>query len=214
VNRASVALRPHDSVRVTAVASAAASEPFNLATDEGDYRRVWIVDGDVWFARSQFTTPPFDLVRQVTFTGQESNPKLAYDLAGRLWLLYTHTEGDATWVYETTSGDDGESWEPAVILIPGGKHPHPVVDLDGIQFASAYVEGTIQAREKQAGLWGLIFTFLDGRTGLPLRVKDDKFGITILTEGGERAELAVILEGGADVEEWVAGSDLRDWEPT
>jgi hypothetical protein len=156
--------------------------------------------------------PPFELQQQVTFTAKEDQARIGCALgdgAERLWLLYTHTEGSATWVYEQFSDTDGDDWSAPQAVGSMVKHPEHCFH-EHLRYRIWYDGGSLFATEFAGNVALESFT-LQGPSGA-LQVADDSYRISYGVEGAERPVLTCVAFGETAVSEWESWDDLRTWK--
>lgn len=187
--------------------------PWNLQDNTGAYHNTAIMGNNVFYWRSDFTVPNFpstpwavDSV-QVTDTGKESEPRMARDWRGRLYLVYTHTDG-GTSIYERYSDDEGETWSDSYVAIAGGTHPTIHADHQGTVYVAAYVGGNLKGNIQFAGdtTPSIDYTFTDN-VGAPLAVADDTFHLQLAYDGPSRLLLVCNISGEGVPSNWVCNDD-------
>jgi hypothetical protein len=216
-------VKHHDYRRAGSELPALERNPSNLETPWGSYHRVFIRAGDVYHARSSSPTPAplapggkeaFESIVRVTSTHEEGDPRIGYDLgsgAERLWLLYTHTEGSATWVYEQFSDTDGEDWSPAASVGSMVKHPEHCFH-EHLRYRVWWDGGTLFATEFAGNTALESFSLSAAAGGGALTLADDSYRISYGVEGAERPVLTCIIAGESAVSEWESWDDLRTWK--
>ena len=152
----------------------------------------------------------------VTSTSGDNSPRLAEDYRRLLFLLFIRPAQGAMLC---RSGDDGDTWEPPLMAIPGGTHPN-IISQDGRTLAAACINvGTstapifhIQARVQGPGdpALGTLFTFND-TSGAALHVADDSFGLAFAAEGPNRLALHVLIAGETSTSDWWSANDGHSW---
>jgi hypothetical protein len=197
--------------------------PDNLTDPLGRFHRASIGDlgaGDTLvYRRMDYNTPEGGGWAVETDVGPgATDPSMAidaHDLQLRISLSYTRA-GGAPGIYERTSDDDGDTFEPEALVIPNGTRSrnftgHPYTPE---RFLAAVVPGspnTIQAVYKGPGdaAWSGVFTLKD-QAGADLEVEDDNFDLSIGTEPGSglvRWTLSAVISGETEVSEWYSDSE-------
>jgi len=152
-----------------------------------------------------------------------TNPSVVLDYAHpteRIITLFQLNAGNATNVYETTSTDDGATWEEPVMAFAGGQLPDVAraKDGSGALLRSAYLPaadsdtGTLQGTFQNPGdaAPSAAITFKDA-DGNPLTVKPTGHTITQLQEGRARWALSCTIAGESEISDWHSSEDGKTW---
>lgn len=99
--------------------------PSNLEGWAGQYFRVWAIDQNIQFARSQQSKPPFDWQIQVTAANTDSAPVVAMDRHDRLVLVF---QRDSVGVMRSFSADRGVTWTTPASFMATRYHPVVVAE--------------------------------------------------------------------------------------
>jgi hypothetical protein len=205
--------KPGDRDRIKVEVPGRGSRSWNLQSEEGQYYEATIETRDVWFRRSDFTTPPFSFETRVTFDRKASWPAFSRDYRQRLTLLWTHTDGTVVRALRATSDDEGRTWSNPVVAFEGGRYGFSLDDPHtGTHLEAARVGENVQALRKRAGdLTETSFVFVD-QTGAALRLANEGFAISVANEGASRWTMVCKILGETAVSRWVSGDSGDTWK--
>ena len=194
--------------------------PWNLETVTGQYYKVDVENGNAVFYGSDFSTPlpAWTSTSTITSTGDVTDPRIAMDHRGVLYVVYARTISGAVSVYTQSSFDFGASWTGEVSLpITDGFHPTLAVSDTGIVVRGAFVYDS--GVSGPGTLWATIqfpgdanqsapFQLLDntGPPGVALAVADDTFHIQFAADTPQRWLLTCRLNAGSGT------SDFQSWD--
>lgn len=174
----------------------------------GQYRRVYVKGGAVYFRESPVSTPSvLSAAVAVTAGTVDKRPTIGVNEHGRAFVLFERA-GDAYLCY---SDDDGQTWSTPTVAIAGGTHPINRFGIDGSHVVAAYVGGNIQATVQHPGdPTASPATTIVNDLGAALSVEDDSFGIDQGHAGDASWILSVRILGEGTVSEWHS-TDAITW---
>ncbi len=132
-------LRKNQRVRLTATVTPAASGVFNATSRFGEYGRLRVAGGDLFFAYSHYPTPPFEHETQATFTGTVTEGQFAWAPGGprHCVIVFVTPEG----IFSEFSTDDQKSW--AAGGFTPGSHAAIACSREGMMAFGFYDAGGI-----------------------------------------------------------------------
>lgn len=186
--------------------------PRNYEHRFGSYYETYVRDGDVWFRRSHWATPPFEFDRVVTSSGTASYPWQYTDHRTRVWLLWTEAGADT---YQAASDDEGFSWSAPVVAIAGGVKPYGAVNgFDGTELISAFLTASskIGAKRRQVGELAYSAQFnLKDDAGVDLLFENDTHSYWWAYESPNRLVGHFLIQGEANTSTWWSSDAGATW---
>lgn len=211
-DRTHVELRPRDYVRLYVAVTARQRTPFNLEHRWGQYHRAWSSNGQIYYARADFSTPPFVTSAVLTAGPGDTFPKMAYDYQETLWLLFQRSNGSIYDTYQLKSYDDGATWGELALAFTGGKYPTiNISPLTGITVRAAWVNNQIVATRQAPGDVNPSSQYVFTANGVAIAFADDSFHLAPAYDSSHRWVLTARALGASEISEWQSFDDALTW---
>jgi len=201
----------------------AGENPWCFHERHDHYHRASTDSGNVWYRQVArgFPVPGFDIVAQVTSSGDDSHPRMAVDpLTQRMHLVFVREDPASTFVlYLATSDDDGKTWSTPVATITDGRYPTVACSIDGTVVIAAfkYLSGSSGPGKVYTSVRKLGDTAFSTPTAVTdgssdIEFAEDTFHVSQAFDGPHTWVLAARPSGSSDVREYRSYDDCATFE--
>jgi hypothetical protein len=211
----SVALRPHDLVRLESVIIQLTRRtrlPASIHQLSGHYMVADCPGDGVRVRRANLWRPPYDTSVMAIKDSTATAPSLAEDTHGHVIYLLAEVGGNSPRVIELSSVDDGVTWKDSMIRITNGRSPTQAVGQVGDRLILAIV-GT-----EAHGYWispsgeSRPVVAKDRANGLPLQLApEDRFTISFAPDNSGSLLGVFHIKGESELSDWLSVDDGDHW---
>lgn len=184
------------------------SHPWNHEDHHDHFHRVCTKGGNVVYCHAFHSAPrpQFDIVSQITSSGDCSHPRIAVNRKGVIWLVYQRTILGVITCYRRFSTDKGRSFsaEELVPISGGSRITNGFSHNDEWYFDAEYVASTskIMITRKRKGATAFETPIaVKNNLGVDLLFEDDDFHISV-AKSNRRWMLSAKIQGEAAPSDW------------